>query len=237
MVTSTSLHIIDCCLVAISHHLSQCWHRPMASYCWKGTVVHIYENYCKSFRLRWGLRCCLPEFHFSLLSDIIEKLLAWDPFHKQFLHHNSYSTEFPFSCISTVGDYIATKFGTWYGSTAVVPCAKFCTDYFIRIWINTKWNLHHIWIVMGKFLVILLAWLIICKPALGWHLTDFEVDGIAYIDGLMQDCSNSSASAVELLQSWTKSSICALASCPSLVQIMVCRLISFKLLSEPLLEC
>ena len=29
-----------------------------------------------------------------------------------------------------------------------MPCAKFCSDLFIRIWIRTKWDFLHIWIVM-----------------------------------------------------------------------------------------
>ena len=48
---------------------------------------------------------------------------------------------------------IATIFGTWHDSWAVVACAKFCCDVIISNWIRAKWNFHHIWIVMEKSLV------------------------------------------------------------------------------------
>ena len=48
---------------------------------------------------------------------------------------------------------IATIFGTWHDSWAVVACAKCCCDMIISSWIRAKWNFHHIWIVMEKSLV------------------------------------------------------------------------------------
>ena len=48
---------------------------------------------------------------------------------------------------------IATIFGTWHDSWAVVACAKFCRDIIISNWIRAKWNFHRIWIVMEKSLV------------------------------------------------------------------------------------
>ena len=71
--------------------------------------------------------------------------------------------EISFYCNSVAGDRIATKFCTCQDSTAVVPCAKFCSDHFIRIWMTVKWNLHRIWIVMKKLLM---------KWAPGSHSTD-----------------------------------------------------------------
>ena len=44
-------------------------------------------------------------------------------------------------------------------------------------------------------------WGLLCLPIIYSHC-------IAYIDGLVQDCSNSSVLAMELLQSCTKPSIC-----------------------------
>ena len=35
----------------------------------------------------------------------------------------------------------------------LVPCAKYCSDHYIIIWMRAKWNFHHIWIVMEKLLV------------------------------------------------------------------------------------
>ena len=48
---------------------------------------------------------------------------------------------------------IATIFGTWHDSWAVVVCAKFCRDMITSNWIKAKWNFHRIWIVMEKSLV------------------------------------------------------------------------------------
>ena len=48
---------------------------------------------------------------------------------------------------------IATIFGTWHDSWAVVACAKFCCEMVISNWIRAKWNFHRIWIVMEKSLV------------------------------------------------------------------------------------
>ena len=62
-------------------------------------------------------------------------------------------TEISFNSNSITGDYIATKFGTCHDSPAVVPCAKYCSNHFISIWMRAKWNFHHIWIVMEKLLV------------------------------------------------------------------------------------
>ena len=61
--------------------------------------------------------------------------------------------EISFSSNSITDDHIATKFGTCHDSPAVVPCAKYCSDHFISIWVRAKWNFHHIWIVMEKLLV------------------------------------------------------------------------------------
>ena len=53
------------------------------------------------------------------------------------------SMEISFSCNPIVGNHIA----------AVVSCAKFCSDHFIKIWMRVKLSFHRIWIVMKFFLV------------------------------------------------------------------------------------
>ena len=53
-----------------------------------------------------------------------------------------------FYCNSIHGYYITTKFCICHDSSAVVACAKFCSDQFVRIWIMVKWNFHWIWIMM-----------------------------------------------------------------------------------------
>ena len=80
-------------------------------------------------------------------------ILIRGPFHKRFFHHNSNSMEISLSSNSITDDHIATKFGTCHDSPAVVPCAKYCSDHFISIWMGAKWNFHHIWIVMERLLV------------------------------------------------------------------------------------
>ena len=75
------------------------------------------------------------------------------PISLTFFHHNSNSMEISFSCNSITGDHIATKFGTCHDSPAVVPCAKYCSDHYIIIWMRANWNFHHICIVMEKLLV------------------------------------------------------------------------------------
>ena len=61
--------------------------------------------------------------------------------------------EISLSSNSITDVHIATKFGTSHDSPAVVPCAKYCSDHCISIWMGAKWNFHHIWIVMEKLLV------------------------------------------------------------------------------------
>ena len=61
--------------------------------------------------------------------------------------------EISLSSNSITDDHIATKFGTCHDSPAVVPCAKYCSDHFVSIWMGAKWNFHHIWIVMEKLFV------------------------------------------------------------------------------------
>ena len=61
--------------------------------------------------------------------------------------------EISFCSHSNTNKVIATKFGTWHDSWAVVACAKFCSDMITGNWIRAKWNVHRIWIVMEKSLV------------------------------------------------------------------------------------
>ena len=61
--------------------------------------------------------------------------------------------EISFSSHPNTNKGIATKFGTWHDSWAVVACAKCCVDIITSNWIRAKWNFHRIWIVMEKSLV------------------------------------------------------------------------------------
>ena len=61
--------------------------------------------------------------------------------------------EISFCSHPSTNKVIATKFGTWHDSWAVVACAKFCCDMINCNWIRAKWIFHRIWIVMEKLLV------------------------------------------------------------------------------------
>ena len=54
---------------------------------------------------------------------------------------------------AVAGHEIVKKFCTCHDSTAVVPCAKFCSDRCIRIEVRVKRNFHRVWIAMEKPLV------------------------------------------------------------------------------------
>ena len=56
-------------------------------------------------------------------------------------------------CNSPAGNQITINVCTCHDSTAVVPCAKFCSDHCIRIEVRVKQNVHRIWIAMDKLLV------------------------------------------------------------------------------------
>ena len=84
---------------------------------------------------------------------VCDKLLGAPGSVKQFLHHNSNVMEISFCSHPNTNKVIATIFGTWHDSWAVVACAKFCRDMISSNWIKAKWNFHRIWIVMEKSLV------------------------------------------------------------------------------------
>ena len=75
---------------------------------------------------------------------------VWGPFHLQFFHHNSNVMEISFCSHPNNNIVIATIFGTWHDSWAVVACAKFCRDMITSNWIKAKWNFHRIWIVYNN---------------------------------------------------------------------------------------
>ena len=50
--------------------------------------------------------------------------------------------------ISVLVNQITTRFCTWHDSSAVMSCAKLCSDQCIRFYIGGKWNCNEIWIMM-----------------------------------------------------------------------------------------
>ena len=51
------------------------------------------------------------------------------------------------------------NFFTCHNRTAVMSCAKFCSDQFVRIEVRAKQNFHWIWIVIGNLFV---KWAPVC---------------------------------------------------------------------------
>ena len=67
-------------------------------------------------------------------------------------HCNSNLMENLFRCNFVHDFQIATKFCTCHDSTAVVSCAKFCSRYFIKLWVRAK-VFHWIWNMIEESLV------------------------------------------------------------------------------------
>ena len=66
------------------------------------------------------------------------------------LADNSNFMEDSYCCNSINDQQVATNFCTCHDSTAVMACAKICSNHFIRNYISTKWKFHQIWIVAEK---------------------------------------------------------------------------------------
>ena len=113
----------------------------------KTTETYCQLNHLTNFKGYLHKNIRIQENPFEILSAK-GTFVSTGPFHWQFFHHNSNSMEISFSCKSNYwyrNRYIS------HGRTAVVPCAKFCSDHFIKMWMRVWWNFHHIWIVMEKF--------------------------------------------------------------------------------------
>ena len=63
---------------------------------------------------------------------------------------NNFSIKVWMECKFVLVYWITTNFCTWHDSLAVMPCAKFCSDHLIKIWMRMKWNFHEICILIGK---------------------------------------------------------------------------------------
>ena len=68
-------------------------------------------------------------------------------------HTHFISDENIYYCIQFLSHQISTKFCTCHDSTAVVACAKFCSDPFIIILVTTKYDIQEIVNVREKLLV------------------------------------------------------------------------------------
>ena len=63
---------------------------------------------------------------------------TWDPFHKSFFQRNSNLLEISFCSHPSGSEVIAMKFCIWHDSSAVVACAKFCSDMITNNWVTVK---------------------------------------------------------------------------------------------------
>ena len=144
---STLAQVMACCLMAPSHYLSQC------CLIIKGAVTFTWGQYLRKCSRYISLLCvwkvlfknttASPKQQWvNFLSGHIERpgtifsvmpFWAWDSFHKWFFNRNSNSMENWFGVNCTVWYHIATIFCTCHYSTAVMPCAKFHSDYFAVI--------------------------------------------------------------------------------------------------------
>ena len=129
---------------------------------------------------------------------------------------------------------IATIFGTWHDSWAVVACAKFCCDMVISNWIRAKWNVHRIWIVMEKSLM---KW----APGQwkGPRYISGTITGQSYIwCVLVFPCSTPPPPPIQIIYLSPPSAVYMRQwSGSALVQVMACRLNGAKPLPEPMLTC
>ena len=64
--------------------------------------------------------------------------MHWDLFRYQYFACNSNSMKISPSCNSITADPVPTNFCTYHDSTAVMSCAKFLSDHFIRIEVRVK---------------------------------------------------------------------------------------------------
>ena len=85
----------------------------------------------------------------DLIVTVLPILSDCDPCHLWFIHHKSHSTGYAYCYYLIPQHTITTKFCTWHDSTAVVPCAKFCCDYWVRFWMEAKQNFELWWKIVG----------------------------------------------------------------------------------------
>ena len=80
---------------------------------------------------------------------------SWDPIHKRFSITMSIRSKFRFALDLF---HMATNICTCHDSLAVMACAKYCSDYYVKISIRAKWIIHQFWIVVYKSVVRWVPW-------------------------------------------------------------------------------
>ena len=91
--------------------------------------------------------------YYTLIHNAVHAIRPGSRFTNDFFACNLNSMETSPCCNSFACHQIATNFCTCHDSTAVVPCAKFCSDHCVRIEAKVKLNFHRIWIAMEDTLV------------------------------------------------------------------------------------
>ena len=111
---------------------------------------HTLENViCKMVTILFRLWCVTPICTGSRISSPLG--VAWGPFHEQFFCHNSNLLEISLCLHPRCSEVITMKFCTCHDSTAVMACAKFCSDMIPSSGVTLKstFHVHH---TIGSFL-------------------------------------------------------------------------------------
>ena len=155
-ITLTSNHVLS--VGPLGKIFNRIWNKIQA-YCnrdisFKGVVckMHTISRYQHAKRF-WCWRCIHVYIY---TSEFLHKMWLHNKqsrghFTKAFYPQFRFDT-YSFYCKSILGNQIATKVCICHGSTAVRSCAKFCSNYFISIWLK---KCHCSWITMGQYLVTL----------------------------------------------------------------------------------
>ena len=134
-----------------------------------------WQPFC--LRLSWLM---LPRDRFIPLPLLPALLVPWVQFHHtyrcpgsrfhwRFSRCNSNLMENSPCCSSMTDHRVTTNFCACHDSRAVVACAKFCSDYFVRMEVRAKWIFHWIWIGMVKKTVQLASGAVFSLSKKGFH--------------------------------------------------------------------
>ena len=110
---------------------------------------HTLENViCKMVTILFRLWCVTPICTGSRISSPLG--VASGPFHEQFFCHNSNLLEISLCLHPRCSEVVTMKFCTCHDSTAVMACAKFCSDIIPSSGVTLKSTFHWIWITLEK---------------------------------------------------------------------------------------
>ena len=148
---------------------------------WFMTSLTPVEYTCQGITFFWALQVQCAECYECTLCQLGPFTgswwRAWSPFHYRFFTHNSNLFQITFCCNSVSKCQIATKFCKLLDHIPFVPCANSSSNYYWRIVMNTKWNVHQIWIVMVKIISEMGPWCYPVQHAVPcYKKVDFDLD-------------------------------------------------------------